>query len=216
MLSLIREASEYNLGGWESLAGIPGSVGGAVRGNAGAFGTEIKDVTTRVWALHRETYEIRVFDNHECEFSYRHSFFKDNPDWIVIRTELALESKSRSECDELIEKTIAERERRHLQNVKAAGSYFMNPTAPQSVIELFEKEKNVVAREGRVPAGWLIEKAGMKGAMHGGAMASLQHPNYLVNTGNATAADVKALALEIKEKVSSVMGVILTEEAAQI
>ena len=98
----------------------------------------------------------------------------------------------------LIDETIAEREKRHLQNVQAAGSYFMNPKAPQHLQDLFESEKGARSREGRVPAGWLIEKAGMKGASVGGAQASLQHPNYIVNIGNATAEDVRKLATEIK------------------
>ena len=78
---------------------------------------------------------------------------------------------------------------------------------------MFEKEKGVKSREGRVPAGWLIEKAGMKGAVVGGAQASLQHPNYIVNNGNATAADVLALAEKIKEAVVQQFGIHLEEEA---
>jgi UDP-N-acetylmuramate dehydrogenase len=90
----------------------------------------------------------------------------------------------------------------------------MNPKAPQEIISMFEKEKNVRSREGRVPAGWLIEKAGMKGATVGGAIASLQHPNYIVNQGNATAEDVQALAKKVKSVVKSQFGVELHEEAA--
>ncbi len=112
------------------------------------------------------------------------------------------------------EETIAEREKRHLQNVRAAGSYFMNPKAPPEIVTMFEQEKQTKSREGRVPAGWLIEKAGMKGATVGGAIASLQHPNYIVNQGNATAENVRALADEVKEAVKSQFGVELAEEAS--
>ena len=110
--------------------------------------------------------------------------------------------------------TILEREKRHLQNVRAAGSFFMNPVAPKEIQELFEKEKNTKSREGRVPAGWLIEKAGMKGAVLGGAEASLQHPNYLVNRDKATAKEVLALAEKIKIAVREKFGIDLKEEAA--
>ncbi len=113
----------------------------------------------------------------------------------------------------LIEETIRERERRHIQNVRAAGSYFMNPVAPAHIRELFETEKNTTSREGRVPAGWLIEKAGMKGARVGGAVASEQHVNYLKNDGNATAKDVKELARRIKEAVRERFDISLQEEA---
>ncbi len=214
LLALIREAAATNLGGWEKLAGIPGTIGGAVRGNAGAFGSEIKDFVTAVRALDMETGEVRAFTNASCDFSYRHSFFKDHPTWIITRVEVRLQTQSHNRAYELIEETLAEREKRHLQNVHAAGSYFMNPVAPQEVVALFERERGIKAREGRVPAGWLIEKAGMKGASVGGALCSPQHPNYIVNQGPATAQDVRALAKKVKAAVRAQFGVELHEEAA--
>ncbi len=214
LLALIRAAGEKGLGGWEKLAGIPGTVGGAVRGNAGAFGPEIKDFVTKVCALNSETGEIKEFVNSEYDFSYRHSFFKDHPEWIIIRVFVNLQKTQYDISYRLVETTIAEREKRHLQNVRAAGSFFMNPKAPHEIVAMFEQEKQVKSREGRVPAGWLIEKAGMKGATVGGAIASLQHPNYIVNQGSATAENVKQLADEVKEAVKSQFGVELHEEAA--
>ncbi|MBI5457284.1 UDP-N-acetylmuramate dehydrogenase [Candidatus Kaiserbacteria bacterium] len=214
LLSAMRALGAQGWGGWEKLAGIPGTIGGAVRGNAGAFGPEIKDFVTNVRALNSETGEIKDFVNQECDFSYRHSFFKDHPEWIITRVFIRLEKVDPTVSAKLADETIAERERRHLQNVRAAGSYFMNPTAPAEIVAMFEREKQTKSREGRVPAGWLIEKAGMKGATVGGAIASLQHPNYLVNQRNATAENVRQLAEEVKEAVKSQFGVELHEEAA--
>ena len=214
LLSLIRAASDKGLGGWEKLAGIPGTIGGAIRGNAGAFGSEIRDFAQKVRAMNVETGETREFTNAECAFAYRRSFFKHHPEWIITHVYIRLSKTTPSESIRLINETITEREMRHLQNVQAAGSFFMNPRAPRHVQEMFEQEKNTTAREGRVPAGWLIEKAGMKGAKVGDAMASLQHPNYIVNTGNATADDVRKLAMDIKIAVHTQFGVTLTEEAA--
>src|SRR3990167_1316397 len=162
LLSLIKEASQAGMGGWEKLAGIPGTIGGAVRGNAGAFGTEIKDFPVKIRALNSATAEIKEFQNADCDFAYRHSFFKDNPKWIITSVAIELQTVDKVSGLRLIEETIAEREKRHLQNVQAAGSYFMNPVAPAEVVAMFEKEKGMKSREGRVPAGWLIEKAGMK------------------------------------------------------
>jgi len=213
LLSLIKEASQAGMGGWEKLAGIPGTIGGAVRGNAGAFGTEIKDFPVKIRALNSATAEIREFQNADCDFAYRHSFFKDNPKWIITSLAVRLLKVAPTESLRLVGDTIAEREKRHLQNIQAAGSYFMNPVAPKSVQGMFEKEKGMKSHEGRVPAGWLIEKAGMKGAKIGGAMASNQHPNYLVNTGNATALDVRNLAEKIKQEVQKQFGIQLEEEA---
>jgi UDP-N-acetylmuramate dehydrogenase len=187
-----------------------------VRGNAGAFGPEIKDFVSKVRALNSATGETKEFSNAECDFSYRHSFFKDHPEWIITRVIARFDLAKSQEVLKGIDETIAEREKRHLQNVKAAGSFFMNPVAPQNIIDMFEKEKGVKSRESRVPAGWLIEKAGMKGAQVGGAQASMQHPNYIVNTGNATAKNVRMLAENVRAKVKKDFLVELHEEAAII
>lgn len=214
LLTLIRACGTRGFGGWEKLSGIPGTVGGAIRGNAGAFGPEIKDFVLSVRALNAKSGETRDFENSVCDFSYRHSFFKDNPDWIITSVTLKLNAVEPAESTRLSDDTIAERERRHLQNVRAAGSFFMNPSAPAHIVEMFETEKGLKSRENRVPAGWLIEKAGMKGATVGGAIASLQHPNYIVNQGTATAHDVRNLAQMIKLEVFNQFGVELKEEAA--
>src|SRR3989344_5712769 len=214
LLALIKAAAERDLGGWEHLAGIPGTFGGAVRGNAGAFGSEIKDFLSRVTAFNTTTLEGRVWVAPNLCFSYRDSSFKRKPEWIILSATVELAHVKKDECLQKIEETIIEREKRHLQNVAAAGSFFMNPVAPQNVVEMFQKEKGVKSRENRVPAGWLIEKAGLKGAKVGGAVASEQHPNYIVNTGGATAKDVLALAAKIKDEVKKQFGVDLHEEAA--
>jgi UDP-N-acetylmuramate dehydrogenase len=216
LLTLIKKASLIGLGGWESMAGIPGSVGGAARGNAGAFGTEIKDVLVSLTALNSITLETRDFSNAECDFAYRHSYFKDNPEWVILRVVIQLAKTEAGDSIARIDNTIIERERRHLQNVQAAGSYFTNPVAPVEIQKKFETEKNTESREGRVPAGWLIEKVGMKGERVGGAIASLQHPNYLVNTGRATSKDVLELSRRIKAAVREKFGVELKEEAVVV
>lgn len=223
LLSLIRASAELGLGGWEKLAGIPGTIGGAVRGNAGAFGPEMKDFLLWAHAINTKTEEVHEFSNAECDFSYRNSFFKKNPDWIVTKVHIALEnvesSKTRQgpalprSSQELIEATIAEREKRHIQDVRAAGSFFMNPIAPAHVVAQFEEEKKTESRGGRVPAGWLIEKAGMKGATVGGAESSRMHPNYLVNAHEAKSSEVLELAAKIKAAVHEKFGITLEEEA---
>lgn len=213
LLELIRAAAATGWGGLERMAGIPGTVGGAARGNAGAFGTEIKDVAVRVDAFNVETGEFRSFENAECAFSYRMSFFKQHPEWFITKVAVQLQPVDPAESSQLIENTIAEREKRHLQNVRAAGSYFMNPIAPANIVSQFETEKQVRSRENRVPAGWLIEKAGMKGFAVGGAQSSLQHPNYVVNNGTATAEDVKAVAAAVRAAVREQFGIELSEEA---
>ncbi|OGG73009.1 UDP-N-acetylenolpyruvoylglucosamine reductase [Candidatus Kaiserbacteria bacterium RIFCSPLOWO2_01_FULL_53_17] len=213
LLTLIRAAADEGFGGWEKLGGIPGTIGGAVRGNAGAFGPEIKDFLTWARAINTKTEDVHEFTNAECEFAYRMSYFKKNPEWIITKAHIQLNEVKPHQSKQLIEDTITEREKRHIQNVRAAGSYFMNPVAPANIVAMFEKEKGVRSRGGRVPAGWLIEKAGMKGVRVGDAISSEQHPNYLVNAGNAKATEVRALAEKIKAAVKSKFEVELEEEA---
>lgn len=199
---LIRTAAALGLTGWESLAGIPGSVGGAVRGNVGAFGTEISDVVEAVRAYNIKNGELYDFEKGACDFAYRDSIFKQNNEWIITQVVIKLKEGDVKGSEQKIEKTIAEREKRHIQRVRAAGSFFKNPTAPPAVRALFEYEKKTICEGRRVPAGWLIEKVGAKGAQVGGATASVQHPNYLVNTtGDALASDVLALAKKLHDAV---------------
>jgi len=213
LLDLIRLSASEGLSGWEKMAGIPGSIGGAVRGNAGAFGTEIKNVLTWAQAINIDTLEQHEFSDAECGFGYRTSYFKLHPQWIITRVHLSLGQGDALATERLIEETIAEREKRHIQNVRAAGSYFLNPAASLDVVAQFEKEKGTTSRENRVPAGWLIEKAGMKGKKLGGVQSSPQQANYLVNIGDATASDVRALADLIKTAVREQFNIELQEEA---
>ena len=209
----IRETAADGLGGWERLSGIPGTVGGAIRGNAGAFGTEIGEVLLSVRALDRHTGHVREFKKDACAFSYRYSYFKKHPEWILLDAVFALRETDTKESTTIIEETVAEREKRHLQHVRAAGSFFVNPVAPSDVAIVFASEKHMEARAGRVPAGWLIEKVGMRGEREGGAASSQMHANYLVNdTGEATAADVWKLAQRIATKVKAQYAVELSPE----
>lgn len=213
LLHGIRTAATAGYGGWEQLAGIPGSIGGAVRGNAGAFGTEMQDVVVSVTAINIHTRARRVFTNNECDFAYRSSFFKKHTEWVITSALVQLHEANPRVAHKCIADTIIERERRHIQDVRAAGSFFVNPVVSKEIQRQFETEKGVATRGGRVPAGWLIERAGMRGVAEGGACMSVQHANYLVNhTGEATAAEVCRLASRIKDAVHKESGVVLTEE----
>ncbi len=216
LLEVITAAAEQSLGGWEHMAGIPGTVGGAVRGNAGAFGTEVKDVLHSVRALNTQTHTVQTFSAEDCAFAYRQSIFKGDTPWIILSATFALTPGDAETIRATITQTIEEREKRHLQNVRAAGSFFMNPVAPPEVVERFERDKGVRSRGGRVPAGWLIEEAEMKGYRIGGAQSSPQHPNYIINTGDATAEDVITLASMIKMRVRDRLGVQLREEVQMV
>jgi len=205
-----------SLMGFTGLYGIPGSVGGAIRGNAGAFGVEIKDCFVKVRIY--DTCEDKFFELNKSDmnFDYRHSIFKEKRNYVITNACFKFDIGNEYKIREEMFVTIKEREKRQLQNVKAAGSFFKNPYAPLNVRELFEREKGVKSKNNRVPAGWLIDKLGFKGKKVGGAMVSLSSANYILNHQNATSEDVINLTRQIKNKVKEVFDINLEEEVSII
>lgn len=205
-----------HLGGFENLYGIPGSVGGAIRGNAGAFGVEIKDYLVSAQALNTKTLEIKEFTNKQCRFDYRDSFFKQNKEWVILRAKFTFKQADEAYLREQMSHILQERYKRQLQDVKSAGSFFKNPQAPKDIVRLFEKEKNTKSHGGRVPAGWLIDKCGLKGVKVGGAQISQTSANYILNTGNASFGDVQELSGLVKETIKREFNILLEEEVSVI
>jgi len=213
LIKAINTAAENGLSGMEKMAGIPGTVGGGVRGNAGAFGTEIKSCVKSVEAFDTSKMEIVSFDLTECNFAYRTSVFKENKNLIVVSATFALQKGDVSEIKKLTMDTIMMRASKGLHGVKSAGSFFMNPvTDNKQLLTDFEKEKGTPARNNTLPAGWVIEQAGLLGKKIGGAQISELHANYVVNAGDATASDVIMLVSFVKQQVRDQFGIQLTEE----
>ena len=218
--TLLSELMKYCLkNGFEGLewaAGIPGTVGGAVRGNAGAFGFSIRDCVRKVLAISNcdEKLEIREFNGKECGFDYRESFFKKNSRWIIDKIFLEFGKGDFVEIDKKFKEFIGKRSEKQppLGKFPSAGSIFKNPVVPQKIIKIFEKESGTIATNKRVPAGWLIDQCGLKGKSIGGAMVSDLQANFIVNTGNSSFEDVIILMSVIKEKVRNKFGVQLKEE----
>ena len=214
LLSVVAFAVSRGLKGLENLAGIPGLIGGAVRGNAGAFGTDIGTHIISVMAFNRDTFETKVFTHQECQFSYRDSFFKQHPEWAIFGVGIGLELGDAEELQKITDETIAKREAKHPQNAWSAGSFFVNPVVTDAVLRKeFETDTGIKLRDDKVPAGWLIDQVGLRGKKISGAMVSEIHPNYIVNTGAATAEDIIILSSLIKQKVRTQLNVQLKEEA---
>ena len=217
LTELVHRTAEWGLSGMESLAGIPGLVGGAVRGNAGAYGSSIGEVTTTVFALQAENLEIVAVDREHCRFGYRSSRFKDDPQLIVVSALLALTKGDPEEIRQKVEGTIAKRTARNLQCEKSVGSFFMNPVVQdEELIRRFETDQKLRCRENRIPAGWLIDQSGLRNVRVGAAMVSALHANYLINTGEASAEEMMQLAQLVKSKVRDEMGVQLQEEVSRL
>lgn len=213
LFDLVRAARDAGLSGIERLAGIPGSFGGAIRGNAGAFGVEIGSVIHTVKGYEQETGMMKEYKKEACGFAYRTSLFKKNPEMIIISAEIKLTVGDKEELRKIVDDIVSKRQAKHPQDILCAGSFFMNPTVrDEKLREEFEKDTGMKPKDDKLPAGWLIDHVGLRGKRIGGAMISDLHPNYLVNTGNATAEDIVTLSSLVKTRVRDELHVRLQEE----
>lgn len=180
LIKLALKLSKSGLTGMEFATGIPGTIGGAIFNNAGAYKSDMGYIVEKVWVLTPEL-EIKEMYNRDLKFHYRTSFFKENPGYIILKASIVL---SRGKKDEIIA-IIEDRRKRRIMSqpleYPSAGSVFRNPVDNY--------------------AGKLVEEIGYKGKNIGGAKVSEKHANFIVNVGGATGKDIIKLIKEIKEKV---------------
>ena len=211
--SVVQLAGAHGLAGIERLAGIPGSLGGAIRGNAGAFGAEMRDVVLSVKTYDRKARMLREFSAKQCAWGYRQSHFKSHPELVILSAQLRFEDGDSAELQRIAADTMAVREAKHPQAARCAGSFFMNPDVlDEALRDEFALDTGKTPKDSRLPAGWLIDHVGLRGRRIGGAEISPHHPNYIVNTGTATAEQVVMLASLVKQRVRTELGVQLKEE----
>ena len=192
---LLKVALEAGLGGVEFLGGVPGSVGGGMIMNAGTYLGEFKDVTTSVTTVRLADGEIVVRDHAACGFVYRGSDIRADAE-VVVEAHLALRPRPRAEMDAEIAALRKRRDEREPKKVSNSGSTFKNPPGDF--------------------AGRLIEACGLKGTRIGDAQVSPVHANWLVNVGEARAADLLALIELVRGKVREVHGIELVNEVKVI
>ena len=173
--------------GLEWAAGIPGTVGGAIYGNAGAFGESMGDEVKSVEVFDANNGKIKVFKNKDCHFAYRRSVFKKKKNLIILSAEIEAGRSNLEKVKEYLDYRI----QRHPQ-LPSAGSIFKNP--------------------GKTPAAILIHQAGLTGKKIGQAQISDKHSNFIVNLGNAKAEDVKELINLAKKTLKNKFKIILEEE----
>ena len=220
MADLLNFCIERGLSGLEWAGGLPGTVGGAVRGNAGAFGGEVKDTIYEVSSLNSlsSLKSLNTRNNKECEFGYRNSIYKQNPGEIILGAVFNLKQGDPKEIRLLTDDKINYRYRKHPMDYPNIGSIFKNVDwnlVPDQHKELF-KEKMKQDPFPVLPTAILIDRCGLRGVSFGGAMISPKHPNFIVNTMEATADDVKELISLIKEKVLEKFGIKLEEEVQRV
>ena len=183
-------AAENSLSGLEFAVGIPGSIGGAVYMNAGAYGGEMKNIVAKVTAISKSA-EILTFDAESLCLGYRQSIFQQNG-CAICEVELNLTHGNFDEIKNLMDDFTQRRKNKQPLEFPSAGSTFKRPQG--------------------YFAGTLIDKTGLKGLKVGGAMVSEKHAGFVVNAGGATAEDVLNLINEVKRRVNEAHGVTLTPE----
>lgn len=216
LAKIVKESVENSLTGMEWAAGIPGTVGGAIRGNAGAYGGDMESVIVSVKTLNTDSLQLTARNKDDCHFGYRESIFKQNKNLIILSAVFKLQKGNKEESQKKIQETIKQRASKQPKG-SSAGSFFVNPVVNnEKLIKEFEEASGKKSKAGKIPAPWIIERAGLKGKKIGGAMVSDIHANYIVNTGDATAEDVIMLASFIKQQVRDKFGVELREEVQYI
>ena len=209
-----KNSAAAGLAGFEWAAGVPGTLGGAVRGNAGGYGSTTGNVIEAVEAVNLETGEKRSFSRDECGFGYRDSRFKNEP-WLILSAVLSLTAGDRAALEQKIAEIMAARRKSLPLEFGSAGCVFKNHLF-NDASELSPKLAAIVKPEfldwKKIPAAWLIDRVEIRGKKIGDAMVSEKHANFIVNTGEAKADEVIQLISYVKMKVRDEFGVQLVEE----
>ena len=204
------------MSGLEWAGGLPGTIAGAVRGNAGAFKGETKDNVVEVESLGLENLNEKIRNNAQCQFGYRNSIFKSGEglDEFITHVVLELTLGDQEEIKEKIKQKIDYRNNRHPMNYPSLGSTFKNISLDSLSPGLQKEFAEIVKIDPFpiVPTTKLLALCGLKGKRVGGAMISDKHPNFIVNIDNATAKDVKALIEIAKQIIREKYNLSLEEE----
>jgi UDP-N-acetylmuramate dehydrogenase len=211
---LVDFAIARGLKGLETLSGIPGSVGAAIYGNAGAYGHSISERVVQVRFY--DGRDVRVFDNTACQFHYRESIFKKHKEWIIFSTELLLDAADAGELRKIADDILKVRNEKFPVTMKCAGSIFKNLLLRELPAEVAEQVSPSAVREGKIPAAWFLEQVGAKGMQRGDIHVAGYHANLIYNAGAGTAADLCALIQELKARVRARFGIELEEEVQYV
>jgi len=221
LAKLVSLSAENSLSGLEWAVGIPGTVGGAVFGNAGAFGKSFSDNILEVEVFDTETLVIKKFTKADCLFGYRDSIFKKNSKFVILSVVLKMKSGDEGEIRKIMLENAKSRASSCDYSSKSAGCFFKNisweslEVKKEDLISNFPEFKKVEDKY-KLPAGFLIQEVGLSGVNKGSAFVSEKHCNYILNKENAKAEDIKSLAELCKEKVYNKFKIKLEEEVRLI
>lgn len=211
-----RQSVDAGLTGFEWAIGVPGTIGGAVYGNAGCYGGEMKDSVLSVEVFDLNTHERKMLSNADCEFAYRGSMFKHRP-YLILSATLSLQptediAVGKARMDEIMKM----RKEKQPLDASSAGCAFKNFEFSDALaLDILKRSVEVpesMLKNKSVSAGWLIDQAGMMGESVGDAQVSMKHGNFFLNKGKARAQDILALISRVKMKVRDEFGIEMQEE----
>jgi UDP-N-acetylmuramate dehydrogenase len=212
--SLVDYCVGEGLRGLETMTGIPGSVGAAIYGNAGAYGHSIDERVEAVWFL--DNGMLRGFTAAECAFGYRESVFKDHKDWIIMHVRLAMTQAPAAELRHAADEIFKVRLAKYPPTMKCAGSIFKNLILAELSESVQRQVPERVIREGKVPSAYFLEQVGAKGMRSGGIQVADYHANLIYNAGGGTARELCDLIGELKSRVRNQFGLELEEEVQYV
>jgi len=224
--------------GLENLSGIPGTVGGAIVGNSGAFGREISDFVIKVIVFSLKEKKFFTFNKNDCLFDYRNSLFKNNPEFVIYKVEIELKKyktynflienehlknilKDKVLDLQIIRNSILKLRNDKLPNYEKlgnAGSFFKNVLLPYKKLRLLKMNfkdlpyHKISNDKYKIPTAWLLEKLNLKGIIKGNVCMYEKNPLIIINLGNATGKEIYNFTLEIKNEFSKKLNIILEEE----
>ncbi|KKT78112.1 MAG: UDP-N-acetylenolpyruvoylglucosamine reductase [Candidatus Giovannonibacteria bacterium GW2011_GWC2_44_8] len=225
LLEFILKVNKFGLAGIGKMAGIPGTIGGAIYGCAGAYGQEIKDCLVKIKIYDGKA--VKWISKNQCRFNYRESIFKIKKNWIILGAELKFSTSGGSVADgkngnskNLINKSkeiIKLREKKYWPGLLCPGSFFKNiivknikPLALRK--KLLKKVSKNKIMFGKIPAGYILEAVGAKGMRYGGIRVAKHHGNLIYNSGEGKSSEILKLAKILKTKAKRKFGLDLEEE----
>jgi UDP-N-acetylmuramate dehydrogenase len=216
--AILQDVVDQSIGlgfkGLETLTGIPGYLGGAIYGNAGAYGHSIEELVESVRISDGE--RVTTLNNDECQFRYRESVFKIRKEWVVVSADLRFQQGNPAELAKTAHEIRTIRDAKYPPQMRCAGSIFKNLLFPELPARVQAEIPANIIREGKVPSAWFLEQTGAKGMRRGDIQVAPYHANLVYNDGAGTAADLVSIIQELKQRVRDRFGFDLEEEVQYV
>jgi UDP-N-acetylmuramate dehydrogenase len=212
--NVVDQSIGLGLKGLETMTGIPGFLGGAIYGNAGAYGHSIEELVEGVRVTDGE--RVITIRKAECQFRYRDSVFKTRKEWVIVSADLRFQQGDPNELGKTARGIRPIRDAKYPPEMKCAGSIFKNLIFAELPARVQAAIPADIIREGKVPSAWFLEQTGAKGMRRGDIQVAAYHANLVYNDAAGTAADLVSIIQELKQRVRDRFGFDLEEEVQYV